>query len=183
MRQRLSGGFFEPGRCYRISVTPVDFWGREGEPLTGEFTAPADARKAETVFESRDPMRELVFASGLDGNEPLPLKAGFYQHTGGNARLILPKQVWEGKKGTRFRFTVDMDVRQSPGHNWTVVLRNAKPQHNGNNRLIVEGGDTPNRRYVIEFGKRSAKYFYDLLIREGAPGLIRFNYVKIEKLQ
>ena len=183
VRQRFSNGFFEPGREYRVTVTPIGFFGREGKALSAEFTAPADVRKAETVFESRDPMKELVFASGLDGNEPLPLKDGFYQHMGGNARLIIPKQVWEGKRGTRFRFTVDMEVRQSPGHNWTVVLRNAKPQHNANNRLIVEGGNTPTRRYVIEFSKRGAKLFYDLLIREGAPGEIRFNYVKIEKLK
>ena len=181
LRQRISNGCFEPGREYRISVTPVGFFGREGASLIGEFTAPADMRKAETVFESRDPMKELVFASGLAGKKPLEIENGFYRHSGNNARLIIPRKYWAGRKGTRFRFTVDMDVRQSPGRSWTMVLRNPKPLHNANNRIAVEKGI--GYRYVIEFSQRNAKYFYDLLIREGAPGFIRFNYVKIEKLK
>ena len=167
---------------YRVSVTPVGFFGREGKPLVGEFTAPAEVRKAETVFESRDPMKELVFAWDLSGKKPLSQEGGFYRHKGGNAWLILPEKCWAGKKGARFRFTVDMDVRQSLGHNWTMVLRCPKPLQNANNRINLEGGDSADRRYVIEFGKRNAKQFYHLLIREGAPGLIRFKYVKIEKL-
>ena len=182
LSQRISGGFFEPGREYRISVSPVGFFGREGAPIEAEFTAPADVRKAVTVFESRDPMKELVFASGLVGEEPLEIANGFYRHPTGNARLIIPKKYWAGERGTRFRFTVEMDVRQPEPPYWTMVLRNPKPLHNANNRLLMEGGDAANRRYVIEFAKRSDKYFYDLLIREGAPGEIRFNYVKIEKL-
>ena len=182
LRLRISNGYFEPGKVYRISVTPVGFFGREGKPLVGEFTAPADVRKAETVFESRDPMKDLVFAWDLAGKKPLSQEGGFYRHPGGNAWLIFPKEYWAGKKGARFRFTVDMDVRQSPGHNWTMVLRCPKPLQNANNRMNLEGGDSADRRYVIEFGKRNAKQFYHLLIREGAPGLIRFKYVKIEKL-
>ena len=182
LSSRISNGYFEPGKVYRVSVTPVGFFGREGAPLAAEFTAPAGVRKAETVFESRDPMKELVFAWDLSGKKPLSVENGFYRHPGGNAWLILPKKCWAGKKGARFRFTVDMDVRQSPGHNWTMVLRNPKPVLNANNRMNLEGGDAANRRYVIEFSKRNAKHFYHLLIREGAPGLIRFNYVKIEKL-
>jgi hypothetical protein len=182
-RQRISNGYFEPGREYRVSVTPVGFFGREGSPIEAEFTSPSDVREAVTVFESRDPMKELVFASGLTGGEPLPLRGGFWRHRGGNARLVIPPECWAGARGTRFRFTVDMDVRQSEGHAWTMVLRNPKPLHNANNRIIVEGGKADGRRYVIEFSKRSAKYFYELLIREGAPGSIRFNYVRIEKLK
>lgn len=182
LTSRISNGYFEPGKVYRISVTPVGFFGREGKPLTGDFTAPAEVRKAETVFESRDPMKELVFAWDLNGKKTLPLEDGFYRHKGGNAWLLIPKKCWAGKKNARFRFTVDMDVRQSPGHNWTMVLRCPKPLLNANNRMNLVGGNASGCRYVIEFGKRNAKHFYDLLIREGAPGLIRFNYVKIEKL-
>jgi hypothetical protein len=182
LSQRLSDGYFEPGREYRISVSPVGFFGREGVPIEAEFTAPAEVREAVTVFECRDPMKELTFASGLVGEEPLEIANGFYRHPTGNARLIIPKKYWAGKRGTRFRFTVELDVRQSPGKNWTMVLRNPEPVHNANNRIDLEGGAAARRRYVIEFAKRSEKYFYDLLIREGAPGEIRFDYVKIEKL-
>ena len=183
LSQRISNGCFEPGREYRVTVTPVGFFGKAGTPLAAEFVAPAEVRPAETVYESRDPMNELVFAWDMGGKKPLSLEGGFYRHPGGNAWLILPKKCWAGKKGARFRFTVDVDVRQSPGHPWTMVLRCPKPLLNANNRMNLEDGDTANRRYVIEFGKRNPRHFYHLLIREGAPGLIRFNYVKIERLK
>ena len=182
LSQRLSAGFFEPGRRYRISVTPVGFFGGRGKALAAEFTPPTDVLKTETIFECTDPMKELVFASGLSGAKPLPVKGGFYQHKSGNARLIIPKKYWAGAKGARFRFTVDMDTRQPEDNSWTMVLRNPVPLTNGNNRLKTLGGKADGQRYVIELGKKNAKFFYDLLIREGGPGEIRFKYVKLERL-
>jgi len=179
---KLSAGLFEPGRSYRIAVFPVGFFGHSGVPLTAEFNPPAEFRRAETVFESRDPMKELVFASGLTGATPMPLENGFYRHRGGAARLIIPKKYWAGPRGTRFRFTVDLESRQSEGALWAVVLRNATPLYNANHRMSLAGGVVPDARYVIEFRQRKAEYFYDLLIREGAPGQIRFKYVKLERL-
>ena len=182
LTQRLSAGFFDPGVAYRVAVTPVGFFGRAGKPLTVDFTAPAERVKSTLIFESKDPMKEMVFAAGLKGEKPLPVKGGFYQHKSGNARLVIPKKYWKGAKGTRFRFTVEFDSRQLPDSSWTMVLRNPKPLKNGNNRLKTLGGEVENQRYVIELGKQNAKFHYDLLIREGGPGDIRFNYVKIERL-
>ena len=181
LTQRLSSGFFDAGRQYRISVTPVGFFGKRGAPLTAEFTAPAETRPAQLVFESRDPMKELTFVAGLTGDTPMPLKDGFYIHRGGDARLVIPKRYWEGPVRTRFRFTVEMTTSQ-PNSPWTIVLRNAVPLKNANNRIRTLGGKVENQRYVIEFAKRRADFFYDLLIREGGPGKIRFNYVKLEQL-
>jgi len=182
LSRRISNGFFEPGREYRISVSPVGFFGGEGSPLEAEFAAPADVRKAVTVFESRDPMKELVFVGGV-GNAPLGIENGFYRYPGGNARLIIPKKYWAGRKGARFRFTVDMDVRQSRTPSLAMVLRDPTTRRKANNFLVVAGGDTADRRYVIEFSKRNEKYFCDLFIRGGSPGGIRFKYVKIERLR
>ena len=182
LSQRLSAGFFEPGRRYRISVAPVGFFGDRGKALTAEFTPPADVLKTETIFECTDPMNEMVFAAGLSGAKPLPVKDGFYQHQSGNARLIIPKKYWAGAEGTRFRFTVDMDTRQSEDNSWTMALRNPVPLSNGNSRLKTLGGKAEGQRYVIEFAKKDAKFFYDLLIRGGGPGEIRFRYVKLERL-
>ena len=182
LSQKLSGGFFDSGVEYRISVTPVGFFGRTGKPLTAEFTAPADAVKTKLIFECKDPMKEMVFAAGLRVKTPLPVKNGFWQHESGNARLIIPQKYWKGAKGTRFRFTVDMDTRQHSDRGWTMVLRNPVPLKNGNNRIQMPCGRVDGQRYVIELAKQTPKFFYDLLIREGGPGAIRFKYVKLELL-
>ena len=182
LAQRLSAGFFDTGRQYRISVTPVGFFGKRGTPIRAEFTPPAEMNPTQLVFESRAPMRELSFVEGLTGDTPMPLdKNGFYLHRQGNARLVIPKQYWEGPMRTRFRFTVEMTTFQ-PNGAWSLVLRNAVPLKNANNRIRTLGGKVENQRYVIEFAKRRADFFYDLLIREGGPGKIRFNYVKLEKM-
>lgn len=181
LAQKLSSGFFEAGRRYRVSVTPVGFFGGAGKPLVSEFSAPEEAVKPELVFESRDPMKELVFASGLSGGSPLPVENCFYRHRIGNARLIIPEKYWAGPKGTRFRLTVEVDTRQTDD-SWTMVLRYPVNKHNAMNRLQTVGGKVDDWRYVIEFRKRKAECFYYLLIREGGPGLIRFRYVKLERL-
>ena len=182
LTQRLSAGFFDAGRKYRISVTPVGFFGKRGAPIRAEFTPPVETRTAQLVFESRDPMKELAFVEGLSGDTPMPLdQNGFYLHRQGNARLVIPKRYWEGPRRARFRFTVEMTTFQ-PNGAWTIVLRNPVPLKNANNRIRTLGGKAENQRYVIEFAKRREDFFYDLLIREGGPGKIRFNYVKLEKL-
>ena len=182
LSQKLSAGFFDPGVEYRIAVTPAGFFGGTGKALEARFTAPSDAVKTKLVFECRNPMKELVFASGIRTRKPLPIKDGFWQHRSENARLIIPPKYWKGDKGTHFRFTVDMDTRQYSDNGWTMVLRNPVPLRNGNNRIQMPCGEVNNQRYVIELRKKEAKFFYDLLIREGGPGEIRFNYVKIELL-
>ena len=180
--QTVSAGFFDAGAAYRIEVTPAGFFGRTGAPIAAEFTPPEERLKTEVVFESRDPMKELAFVAGLAGDTPVPCKNGFYIHRNGDARLVIPKQYWEGPKRTRFRFTVEMTTEQ-PKWPWTIVLRNAAPRKNANNRIRTLGGKAENQRYVTEFAKWRQDFFYDLLIREGGPGRIRFNYVKLEKMR
>lgn len=182
LSQRLSAGFFDAGRKYRVSVTPVGFFGKRGTPLRAEFTPPAETKPAQLVFESRDPMKELAFVEGLSGDTPVPLENGFYLHRQGNARLVIPKECWAGRVRTRFRFTVEMTTFQPSGA-WTLVLRNPVPLKNANNRLLTLGGKAEKQRYVIEFAKRREDFHYDLLIREGGPGRIRFHYVKLEKIR
>ena len=110
------------------------------------------------------------------------VKNGFYQHPGGNTRLEFPKDVWKAPAKARFRFTVDMQMKQPGSRFWTVVLRNPVPVENANNRIATPAGDSGVQRYVIEFAKRKDFHNYYLLIREGHAGEIRFNYIKIERL-
>ena len=126
-------------------------------------------------------MKTLKFKTGLADGEELEVKNGFYLHNVEEARLIFPDNVWEGKRGTRFRFTIDMYTRQGDLEKWTLVLRNPVPMVNAKPRLYTQNGDIGVRRYVIEFTKAAAAYNYYFLVREGDIGEIRFDYVNIEK--
>ena len=180
-KHNISAGYFESGKEYIFEVFPVGFFGKKGKMLQTEFKAPQKA-KSTIVFECRDPMKSLKFMSELEGGSEMPVKNGFYQHNIEEARLIFPDGVWEGKKGTKFRFTIDMHTRQGDLEKWTLVLRNPNPVANAKARLYTQNGDIGVRRYVIEFTKAAKDYNYYFLIREGEPGEVRFDYVKIERL-
>ena len=177
----ISAGYFDTGKDYTIEVVPFNFFGKRGKALCTSFKAP-EKLKWTTVFECRDPMKELKFKTGLEDGTELEIKDGYYLHNVEDARLLFPDNVWNGKKGTRFRFTIDMHTIQGAVEKWTLVLRNPRPVVNARARLYTRNGDTGSRRYVIEFVKAGDAYNYYFLIREGAPGKIRFDYVKIEKL-
>ena len=110
-------------------------------------------------------------------------KDGFYaMPAGAQARLALPKEAWMGGTGAKFRFTVDMTTEQGEGPCWTFVLRNRTPLNNAVARTATPPGKSGTLRYVLEFAKADAAYVYDLLVREGGAGRIRFDYVKIERV-
>ena len=179
---KISAGYFEAGKEYKVRVMPKNFFGKTGKRIETTFTMPEKA-KTQVVFECLDPMKELLFKTGLEGGKVLAVKNGFYQHTAGNARLLFPDHVWKGPAKTKFRFTVDLQMKQ-PGkmRQWTLVLRNPQPLTNANGRIATPRGDSGVQRYVIEFAKYRDFFNYYLLVREGEKGEIRFNYVKIEKL-
>ena len=52
-----------------------------------------------------------------------------------------------------------------------------------NKRVLTPDGDSGNMRYVIEFKKQATDDNPFLLLREGDSGKIRFNGIKIEKLE
>ncbi|NLZ64179.1 MAG: hypothetical protein GX902_10265 [Lentisphaerae bacterium] len=176
----FNAGYFTAGKTYRFQVTPVDFFGNEGTSLQAETTV-SSVEQGEVIYESSQPMQDLPFLSGLDGGSPLPLVDGFYHHKSGNARLVLPENVWAGPAKTRFRFTIDMQMKQPGPGQWTLVLRNPTPLTNANARIYTPPGEIELQRYVIDFQKRRENYNYYFLVREGSAGFVQFKYVKIEK--
>ena len=180
VKHSMSSGYFESGREYIIKIVPFNFFGKRGKPIRTGFKA-ADKAAWTTLFECKNPMEALKFREGLADGRELEIKDGFYDHNVEDARLIFPDNVWEGKAGSRFRFTIDMHTIQPGEEKWTLVLRNPEPVVNARARLYTQSGDLGVRRYVIDFIKRDEAYKYYLLIREGDPGKVRFEYVKIEK--
>ena len=181
VKHYMSSGYFESGREYIIKIVPFNFFGKRGKPIQTGFKA-ADKAAWTTLFECKNPMEALKFREGLADGRELEIKDGFYDHNVEDARLIFPDHVWEGKAGSRFRFTIDMHTIQSGEEKWTLVLRNPSPVVNARARLYTQSGDLGVRRYVIDFVKKEEAYKYYLLIREGDPGKLRFDYVKIERL-
>ena len=176
--RNLSAGYFDPGRRYRVRITPCNCFGRGGRPLEADFTAP-ETGGFKLLFESANPMEECPFMSGLEGGRRLKPRDGRYEIGAGNHRLEFPDGIWKGNG--RFRFTVDMETKQTDVRTWTLVLRNPQPLRNANARIATPSGDSGKMRYVIEFTKTNPDFIYYLLVREGAKGSIRFNHVKIER--
>jgi hypothetical protein len=174
--------YFTTGETVRFRVTPVNAFGRYGKPIFAETTVPERKSDATLVWESKNPMKDCPCMTGLKNGEPLKLVDGFYEHVSHEARLIFPKGVWDGPAGTKFRFTVDMRMIQPGGGQWTLVLRNPEPLQNANSRIATPKGDSGLQKYVIEFTKTDEKFNYYFLVREGTPGKIRFENVKIEKI-
>ena len=178
----LSIGYFDVGKSYRAEVVPVHFFGREGKALAVEFEVKSKPA-ATVVYETSNPMKDCPYFSGIEGGEPMKLADdGFYNNDSFNTRLLFPDHIWDGKKGMKFRFTVDMYMKQSDLRGWTLVLRNPTPLVNANARIQTPAGDNGVSRYVIEFVKQGDAYKYYLLVREGEVGKIRFDYIKLERL-
>ena len=178
----LNIGYFDVGNEYRAVITPVNFFGKEGKALTVEFSI-KDKSVDTVIFESRNPAADCKFMSELAGGKPFALKKdGFFIHDNHNGRLEFPDGVWKGKRGTRFRFTVDMHLIQSKVKPWTLVLRNPVPLQNANHRILSPRGNSGVLRYVIEFEKQRNNFNYYFLIREGMKGKVKFDYVKIERI-
>ena len=174
---------FDEGVPYRITLTPIDFNGRRGAQRVVEEGVGRACPGGEVVYRSDDPMRDMPFIYGLDGGEPVPVKDGFYDFSGRDARLVFPKGTWDGPADAWFRYVIDMTTEQGDRRSWSMTMRHPKPISNGHNRLYTMPGKQGSMRYVVEFRKPYANYDYYLLFREGPAGRIRFDRVRVEKLE
>ena len=124
--------------------------------------------------------------------------------------LIVLPQWWNGTEADRAKVTAMLDDAsarhptgpifvfdhvpgtgttensQTWGNGWqgeyTTVNATGRP-HASPCRSSTPTGSSGRMRYLIEFAQRDASYRYYFLVREGGKGRIRFNHVKIEKLQ
>ena len=177
----LSAAFFDAGRRRSVVVTPINFFGECGESIKGEITI--DSVDGALVWQTDNPAKECVFRRYLkDGECKRPTADGWYEMHPADNRLELPKGVWDGPAGTRFRFIVDLETETFTERPWTVVLRNPEPVENANTRIYLSPGKMPRYRLVIEFTKRKDDRNYYLLVREGEAGRIRFHRIRIEKI-
>ena len=176
----LASGYFDSGREYRITVTPENFCGKKGRPVSCVWRAPATAVN-EVLFESKNPMKEMPFKSDLKDGKFFKQENGFYLHDAFEGRLLFPDKIWNLTPGTPLRLIADIHTIQNGDRNWTIVMRNPAPRRNANIRVAVGAGKI-RCRYIIDFFYQQKDFKYYLLLREGNPGKVRFNYIRIEKL-
>ena len=177
----INNGYLDSNKEYKVEVTPQHIFGKVGKTISGEFATGTVKTPSTVVFESCNPMKDCKFLEGLNSNTPVKLDADGYYDFKREARLVFPDEIWAGPTYTQFRVTIKMHGKQGKLR-WTLTMRNPKPTSNGNNRFYTEPGDNGVQRYVVDMYKSRANYKYYLLIREGSPGKVRFDYIKIERL-
>ena len=180
----FAAAYFESGKEYRVNVKPKNFFGKCGKSLTAVFTM-GKMVSAAIMFESRNPMQEMEFFVGLNGNKPVKLgNDGFYilDENWMNTRLVFPESVWQGAEGTRFCLTFDIHTKQGYKEGVTMALCNTVPGTRVRPRIYSPGGDSGVLRYVIVFEKAEDAQNYILQFGECDVCKLKFEYVKIERL-
>lgn len=174
---------FDEDVPYRITLTPIDFAGRRRATHVIEEGVGHAAPDGTVVFECDNPIEEMPFIYGLAGGEPVAKDAdGFYAFSGNDARLVFPKGTWDGPAGTHFRYVLDMTTEQNDKNPWSMTIRNPTPLTNGHSRIFTMTGKQRTMRYAVDFTKADASYDFYLLFREGPPGRIRFDRMRVERL-
>ena len=117
----LHSGFFAEGEKFRIAVTPMDFFYREGNMLFADVPAAANLR---TVWESVDPMKEMSY---YEGGKPLePDAEGFVSPQTVHGQFRFPKGAFKcARRDGLNQLLVDIETDQNDGdwHAWGVKLR------------------------------------------------------------
>ena len=117
----LHSGFFAEAGAFRLSVTPMDFFYREGRPLVVDVPSGV---KLKTLWESADPMKEMRY---YEGGKPLePDAEGFVAPKTVHGQFRFPKGALKDavRNGVN-QFVVDIETEQEDGdwHAWGVTLR------------------------------------------------------------
>ena len=183
-------GHFPGGGTYRIMVTPIGFFGTQGEPLVREWKAPAGA-PVELVWKSEDPMRECPFHKGrvstveeclkLPKLEP---KDGWYEYDARSSGFIeLPKGLWEGPAGTRFRLIFDFETEQPASEGFTVNIREVTGWGQPCYGYPTPGGQSGPLHFVFEFEKKgSDSPCYGLRFERGGEFRLKVHRIAVERL-
>ncbi len=179
---RFKPQYFDPGEEYRFSVTPINQYGAPGRPISAEAKAPAEFAKAEVVFKSDDPMKDLAFcAAGGSGKRHVAGTDGFYGPVREGSWLKLPEGLFKGPKGTRFRMVLDMrTVQPEEGSLWSIKFQDPSSSVGASIRVPTPPGDSGAERYVMDLAKKTDAETFHVKFDWGAGGRVRFDRLRIE---
>lgn len=151
----LHSGFFAEGDKFRIAVTPMDFFYREGRAIYADVPAGA---KLKTIWECAEPMKEMRY---FEGGKPLePDGDGWVAPKTMHGQFRFPKEALKGavRDGLN-QFLVDIETDQNDGdwHAWAVTLRGGGC---GNlSRFLTPVGKPGALTYVMPFKLPDGKGF------------------------
>ena len=176
--------YFEPDVEYRFMITPVNQYGAPGAPIFAEAKAPSGFAKAETIYVSENPMQELEFCGLAGGKRHSPAADGFYGPVSGGQSLKLPEGLFKGPKGTKFVATLDMrTVQPEEGSLWSIKFKSPSIPTGASTRIPTPPGDSADERYVLELEKKDDVDTYYIQFDWGSGGRVRFNRLKLERVQ
>ena len=164
----LNGGLFTADETYRVTVTPLGFFGEAGEPLAAEWQGAA-ATGTELVWEGVP--EEVADARSVAMTRDKEV------------RLALPEAIRERvKPRSRVRVVADLDIRQTKDAAITFSLYGK-----------VNGGRYPwqvltpetscDLRYAFDAQLPAKKQDYSLAFRRGDGAEIRVRALRIELLK
>ncbi|MBR0460292.1 MAG: metallophosphoesterase [Victivallales bacterium] len=176
----IPADYFQSGEKYRISIAPMGFWKKVGNPIFVEVTAP-QLSEAEVVYESTDPMKDLPLLA--EDGKPVPQKDGFYQLRK-TSYLELPKKVWtDFPKQTQFRIVIDAEFKQSEDVSWFMKMHEPSTNHSRSSRPCTAPGEAGTLRYILTFKKLTDDAHYIFQFFNGDPAKLRIANFRIDKLK
>ena len=183
----FSIGYFDIGKSYQVKITPVHFSGKEGKPLVKDFEI-KNKSNAEVIFESFAPMTECQTTYGiigeqnfLDANKDL-LKDGYF-HIGQEKialKTLFPAHFWNSNK--RYRIIFDAQIMLESDRSMHLQMRSIEPRKFTPEPLFSKPGNTLNTRYVLDtppFDRTDYKFYLNM--KNGGPGKVKINYIRIER--
>lgn len=179
----FNSGFFEPGKKYRIKITPVNFFDQAGTPLQMTFTAD-NPLKGRVIFATEQPEKECIYAAKK--GTPLACIDGWYQFPDWNSlgALQFPANIWDSvPDGTMLRITVELEQDQPKFPRKRFWIGKDGFKRASADSIFLREKKTPRERIVFDIRKARNEH-YTLLVSHGVePGPIKFHSVRIEALQ
>lgn len=184
-RELLNIGLFTPEENTLIKITPLDFWFNAGKAISVNVKVPIRAVTKSTIqFESKNIVRDCKIFVGTEKEVPVIDKENFIHIPEGKAlRVIFPGNIWRGKAGTPYRFTVEMELKDSAAHNRFMVLQNPDPRDAATGRILLPHGNAGKLRYVFNHSKREDDYNFFLYLTSAGAGKVRIHRIKSELLE
>ena len=185
----LPVSLFQAGMSCRIRVTPQNEFGVKGAPLEADATVPDTLDSGQTVFSCTRPMEEMEFENDDGVTVKANVDGEFYRPWRSNGRfnrLVLPKGLFVGPPGTRYRVTIEAHLKQSDdGPSWSIKMVSPKNRRNASPRMGTPGGDSGRLTYVLDYVKTSSGYSsgdtYSVIFQWGGKGSIKLYAVMVRR--
>ena len=161
----ISAGYFTPGETCRFMVTPINFWGGEGEPISAEWTPP-EAKSVTRIWEG----------------VPAPARDGKKFAFKGSGEFSFPEGLWEKiPVGAKLRLTADLLLEQGDVRGVNFMLQSMPGKKRPFGSVLTPNG-LSDLRYVVEFKRQATKTPYTFVLRQGDRMKMLFRKLALDRI-